>query len=398
MTAPWIATACAGSWILMTQIGLPQPDVKQAVQKVDQKQPAQNTPEERPAGDAAAVQPVAKAGKYTLKVRKADAIDQMQLAIKPAKPEAMFQGLLNGKGQQQTSTNNFQKSERSSAGGTTTNSSSGGITTSTFTAGGVNTGGKFGRPNLGVVFEVISREKVIFELEKLQATDDQGKAVEWLGHSPFNFYDPEFERNTGAALVAYFQEENGTDHLQSVTGELVVTPGQVLEVVFADCKPGTTKSGEHSFTLKNVQNNEQGIHVSLSLPQLSKPRGNMFGNPEARLKAMLAQQGAVDVMIEDSEGAIHYSNSLAGGSSGGSSSGGGFSGGNGVVNGNGLNGNSSNPGNTNSQSNSESNFVFASLPNGRELKSVIVRAKVPTGKPQSYPFKLDLIPIPYSSE
>ena len=115
---------------------------------------------------------------------------------------------------------------------------------------------------------------------------------------------------------------------------------------------------------------------------------------------MLAQQGAVEVVIEDSEGAMHYPNGSGGGSSGGSSSGGGFSSGNigGNGNGNGQEGNLSNPGNAHAQSNSESNFLFAPLPQRREIKSVIVRATQRTGKPQSYPFKLDLIPIPYDCE
>ena len=399
MATPWIVTALVGTWIL-AQIGLPQLDVKPSARNVEQTQLAQNAQEEQPAGQPAAVQPEAKAGKYVLKVRKADAIDQLRLAIKPAKPEAMFQGILNGKGHQQTTTNSFEKSDQSSGGGANTTRSSSGFTSSSFSGGSVTPGGKFARPNLGVVFEVPSREKVIFELENVAATDDQGKAVEWLGHSPFNFYDPEFEKNTRGALVAYFQEENGTDHLTSVVGELMVTPGQVIEVLFPDGKPATKKSGEHSFTLKNLQNNEQGIQVSLSHPQLSKPRGNMFGNPEARLKAMLAQQGAVEVVIEDSEGAMHYPNGSGGGSSGGSSSGGGFSSGNigGNGNGNGQEGNLSNPGNAHAQSNSESNFLFAPLPQRREIKSVIVRATQRTGKPQSYPFKLDLIPIPYDCE
>lgn len=402
MAAPWIVTALVGLCLLMAQVGQPKPDGKQAATNREEQLPVQNSSAEQPAGKPAAAQLIAKAGKYDLKVRKADSIDQLQLAIKPAKPETLFQGVLDGQGQRQNSSNHFQRSDQSSKGGSSTRSSSGGSSSSSsFGGGSATTGGKMIRPNLGVVFDVQTREKAIFELEHLKAMDDQGKSVEWLGHSPFNFYDPEFEKNTRGALVAYFQEENGTDHLKSVTGELKVTPGQVLEVVFPDGKPGTITSGPHSFTLSHLQINEQGIRVSLSLPQLSKPRGNLFGNPEARLKEMLAQQGAMEVMIEDSEGVLHYPNGSTGGSSGGSSSGGGFSSGNAVVNGNANNGsgrNSSNPGNASAQSRSESSFSFASLPNGREIKSVVVRANEPTGKPQVYPFKIDLIPIPHASE
>lgn len=411
MIAPWIVTAVAGVWILLAQVGQPDPKAKGVVRanaavEKPQAEPASNEEKklptepprvEQPAGKQAGPQPVAKAGNYVLKVRKADAIDQLRLAIKPARPEALFQGVLNGKGQQQKSSTSFQNAEQSSGGGTSTIVSSGGFSSSS--GGSVTPGGQFVRPNLGVALEVESREKAIFELENLAAIDDQGKAVQWSGHSPFNFYDPEFEKTTRGALLAYFQEENGTDHLKSLTGDLKVTPGRVLEVEFPGGKSGTKKSGEHSFTLKNVQKTGQGIQVSLALPQLSKPRGNMLGNPELMLKAMLAQQGAAEVMLQDSEGILHYPKASGGGNAGGSSSGGGFSSGNSVVDGNGFGGNVSNPpGNQNVQSSSESSFIFAPLPAGREIESVIVRAIERTGKSQSYPFKLDLIPIPYPSE
>jgi hypothetical protein len=366
----------------------------------NQERPDQKTAEEPLDGKVGAIQPSANAGKYVLNVGKADSIDQLRLAIRPAKPGAMFQAMAKDQ-HQQKSTNGFQRSEQKSGGRVNSNNSSGGFSSSsTFSSGSVTTGDKVVRPNLAVAFEILTREKAIFELEDLKATDDQGNAVEWMGHSPFNFYDPEFEKNTRGTLLAYFQEENGTAHLKSVTGNLKVTPGRVLEVEFPGGKTGTKKSGDHSFTLKDLQNNGQGIQVSLVLPQLSKPRGNLFGNPEAMLQAMLAQQGAFEVMIEDSEGQIHYPNASGGGSSGGGSSGGGFSGGNAGGDGNAGNaagGFAANPGNANFQSNSESNFAFAALPNGREIKSVIVRVNEATGKPQSYPFTFELIPIPYSS-
>ena len=427
MTAPWIVTACVGSWMLLGQFGQPEPQEQQRppVEPISAKSSAENplqaakepptekTPVEQPAEKADTPQPITNVGKYALKVRKADVIDQLRLSIKPPNSTAMLLGHLNGNDQPQNSTNTnpFQKTEQSS-GGTKTIISSGGFSSSS-SAGGIRGGtitslDKVIRPNLGVAFEIDTREKVIFELENLAATDDQGHAVEWMAPGPFNFYDPEFEKQTRGALVAYFQEEDGTDHLKSVTGDLKVTPGRVLEVEFPGAKPGTKKSGEHSFTLKGLQTNGQGIQVSLTLPQLSKPRGNMFGNPEAMMKAMLAQQGAFEVMLEDSEGAIHYSNASGGGSSSGSSSGSGNgfatggAGGTAIGNGNGGAGGNGNfpntTGNQSVQNSSGSSYSFAALPEGREIKSLMIRAVERTGKPRMYPFKLDLIPIPYSSE
>ncbi len=127
-----------------------------------------------------------------------------------------------------------------------------------------------------------------------------------------------------------------------------------------------------------VHDNVVGIHA------ISEWQGNQFGNPQAMLKAVLDQQGAFEVLIQDSEGVLHSPG--ASGSAGGSSSASGSGSGNG--NGGGAFG-------KDSQSNSTQTFTFGGLPYGRDIKSVIVRATEKTGKPQSYPFKLQKVPVPY---
>jgi len=247
----------------------------------------------------------------------------------------------------------------------------------------VTTGGNgaFVRPNIAVALKVDPADKGIFELENVKAVDVKGEPVLWMGPGTFNFYDPAFEKELEGEIVAYFQEENATEYL-TISGDLKVTPGHRIEVEFPDGKPSTKKSGEHTFVLKDFQSNENGIHVSLSLPQLAKKRGNQFGNAQAMLKTVLEQQGAFEVMIQDTEGVLHSPG--ASGSAGGSSIGSG-----------GGSGNRGGSFGEDSHSDSSQTFTFGGLPYGREIESIIVRATERTGKPQSYPFKLPKVPVPY---
>ena len=102
------------------------------------------------------------------------------------------------------------------------------------------------------------------------------------------------------------------------------------------------------------------------------------------MKSILDQQSAFEVLIQDSEGVLHAPG--ASGSAGGSSSAGGSGGG--IGNGRGSFGQET-------YSDSTQTFTFGALPYGREIQSVIVRATEKTGKPQSYPFKLVKVPVPY---
>ncbi len=407
MATPWIAFASVSTWLLLLQVG--QTDLKQ--KPGNKPKPQKANVAQKPANDSKPlnanqdpnavaqndeqVPPItANAGKFIIQVTKSDAIDQMTLGRKPSSNRAanlLLEQLQNGSAQ--NTTNNFQKNEQFSGGNGNASGSAGGISGgftsgSSSSFGSVTSGsnGGFVRPNIAVAFKVDPNDKGIFELENMQAIDDRGNPVPWMAPGPFNFYDPSFEEGLDGEIIAYFQEENDTEHL-TISGELKVTPGRRIEVEFPDGKPSTKKSGQHSFALKEIQSNERGIHVSLSLPQLTKKRGNQFGNPQAMLKAVLDQQGAFEVLIQDSEGVLHSPG--ASGSAGGSSSASGSGGGNG--NGGGAFG-------QDSQSNSTQTFTFGGLPYGRDIKSVIVRATEKTGKPQSYPFKLSKVPVPYGTK
>jgi hypothetical protein len=241
------------------------------------------------------------------------------------------------------------------------------------------------RPNLAVALKVDSNVPGIFELENMEAVDDEGKPVLWKGPSSFNFFDPEFEKDLDGDMIAYFQEENDTEYL-TIAGDLKVTPGRRLEVEFPSGKPAKKKSGDHSFVLKDVQIDERGINIIMSLPELAQKRGNQFGNPQAMMKAVLEQRGAFEVSILDSDGVIHYPG--ASGSAGGSSSASGSGGGN---------GNRGGSFGEYSHSDSTQSFTFGALPYRREIKSVNVRAMEKTGKPQTYSFKLEKVPVPYGT-
>lgn len=387
MATPWIAFASIGTWMLLLQVAQISPDEKPGSQPKRQKTSSTQEPANAIVEDDEQVALItAPAGKFLLTVTKTDAIDQMQLGRKPSSNRAanlLLEQLQSGS--PPNSSSNFQKSEQlfggnGNASGGFVGQSGGFSSGSSTTSGSVTSGrnGGFVRPNLAVALQVDSKDKGIFELEKLQAVDDQGKPVLWMAPGAFNFYDPAFERDLDGQLIAYFQEENATEFL-TISGELKVTPGRRIEVEFPNGKPSTKKSGEHSFVLKDLQSNDRGIHVTLSLPQLSKKRGNQFGNPQAMMKAVLDQHGAFEVLIQDSEGELHSpsaSGSAGGGGSASGSGGGTFT--------------------QDAQSNSTTSFTFGGLPYGREIKSVLVRATERTGKPQSYPFKLEKVLVPYA--
>jgi len=400
MATPWIVFASISTWLLFLQVGQPRPDEKSRKQS---SQPKSTSVQEQSSvtqqsntsdqNDQQEVPITAKAGKYVIKVTKTDAIDQMKLGRKPSSNRAanmLLEHLQNGS--TQNSSNNIQNNNQNNNqffggngnGSASSGGASGGFSSgSSSTFGSVTTGGNgaFVRPNIAVALKVDPADKGIFELENMKAVDDKGEPVLWMGPGAFNFYDPAFEEKLEGESVAYFQEENATEYL-TITGDLKVTPGRRIEVEFPNGKPSTKKSGEHSFVLKNVQNNEDGIHVTLSLPQLAKKRGNQFGNAQAMLKSILEQQGAFEVLIQDSEGVLHSPG--ASGSAGGSSSGSG-----------GGSGNGGGSFGEDFHSDSSQTYTFGGLPYGREIKSVIVRATEKTGKPQSYSFKLQKVPVPY---
>lgn len=397
MVTPWIVVASISTWLLLLQVGQPPGQGDKSGNRSNQ-QSAESDPKQSSESpqtntvipdDERDAQITANAGKFVIKVTKTDAIDQMKLGRKPSSNRAanlLLEQLQNGS--TQNSSNNFQSSEQFLGGNGNASGGSGGVSGgfssgSSSTFGSVASGGNGGfvRPNIAVAFKVDSNDKGIFELDNMQAVDDQGNQVLWMSPGAFNYFDPVFEKGLEGEMIAYFQEENATEFL-SISGDLKVTPGRRIEVEFPNGKPSTKKSGDHSFVLKDLQNNDRGIHVTLSLPQLTKKRGNQFGNPQAMMKAVLDQQGAFEVWVRDSEGMLHAPG--ASGSAGGSSSGSG-----------GGRGNRDGSFGQDSQSSSSQTFTFGGLPYGREIQSVIVRAIERTGKPQSYPFKLQKVPVPY---
>lgn len=398
MATPWIALASISTWLLLLQVGQPRPDEKAGKQSIEPKATGltkqsretqqSNSNDQK---DQLEAPVTAKAGKYVLRVTRTDAIDQMKLGRKPSSSNRAANMLLEQlqSGSIQNLPNNFQRNEQFFGGNGNASGNSGGASGgftsgSSSTSGSVTSGGKSGlvRPNIAVALKVDSGDKAIFELENMQAVDDRGNQVLWMAPGPFNFYDPNFEEGHGDEIIAYFQEENDTEYL-TISGDLKVTPGRRIEVEFPNGQPSTKKSGQYSFTLIEIQNNDRGIHVSLSVPQLTKIRGNQFGNPQAMMKAVLEQQGAFEVFIQDTQGVLHAPG--ASGSAGGSSSASGTGGGTG--NGGAFG--------QDATSNSTQTFTFGGLPYGRQIKSVVVRATEKTGKPQSYPFKLQKVQVPY---
>jgi hypothetical protein len=400
MLTPWMTCAALGSWLLLLQVGQTDQGVNTGNQSdpnatnIALNQAAESRQSDLPAQHDTQASPMtAVAGKLVLKVTKADAIDQLKLRMKSPTNRAANMLLEHlAPGSTPSSANNGPANAQPSGGTGNVSGRSGGngggfARGSTATAGSVTSAGQgdLVRPNIAVALKVEPNENGIYELENVKAVDEKGHPVPWMGPNSFNFFDPAFEKGLEGELTAYFQEENETESL-TISGVLKVTPGRRIEVRFPNGKPATRKSGEHSFVLEDLQWNERGIHVTLSLPQLVKKRGNQFGNPQAMMKQILDQQGAVEVLILDSEGVAHFPG--AAGSAGGSSNSSGGGGGNGNL------GGSFKP---ETQSRSTQTFTFGGLPEGREINSVVVRAIEKTGKPQSHSFQLNKVPIPYKT-
>ena len=412
MVTPWLACASIGAWLLMLLVGQPGLEEKsgsgtdQQIAKSAQQQTSEPPQSNGVVENDEQEEPItANAGKFVIKVTETDAIDQMTLGLKPTSNPAanmLLEQVQNGS--VQNSSSSFQRNEQSFGGNGNASGSAGGFSGgfaggSGSTSGSVTSGrsGALVRPNLAVAMKVDSSDKGIFELENMKAVDDQGNPVQWMGPGSFNFYDSAFEKGRSGEMIVYFQEENDTEYL-TISGELKVTPGRRIEVEFTNAEPATKKSGGHTFVLKDVQVNDRGIHVSLALPQIIKKRGNQFGNAEAMMKSILEQQDAFEILIQDSEGVFHYPSSS--GSAGGSGNAGGSAGGfaSGFSGGSAGESKGESGGRTfaqEAQSNSTQSYTFGGLPDGREIRSVIVRATEKTGKPQTHPFKLQKVPVPY---
>ncbi|MBU6175278.1 MAG: protein kinase, partial [Planctomycetes bacterium] len=209
MVTPWVAFASISTWLLLLQLGQPpglpggsgkRPNQQNA--NSDQKQSSefqqsntvvQNDEQEAPI--------TANAGKFVIKVTKTDALDQMKLGMKPTSNRAanlLLEQFQNGS--TQNSSNNFQSSEQFFGGNGNASSSSGGVSGgfssgSSSTFGSVTSGGNGGfvRPNIAVALKVDSNDKGIFELDNMQAVDDQGNQVLWMSPGAFNYFDPAFE-------------------------------------------------------------------------------------------------------------------------------------------------------------------------------------------------------------
>ena len=202
MATPWIVLASISTSVLLLQVGQPGQDEKSGKQSKQQKASSVSKPSSESPQSNTNVQkdekeaPItANAGKYVISVTKSDAIDQMKLGMKSKSNRAtnvLLEHLKNGSAQ--NSSNNFQRNEQFFGGnGNASGGVSGGFTSgSSSSSGSVTSGGKGGfvRPNIAVALKVDSTNKGIFELENMEAVDDEGKPVLWMGPDAFNFFDP----------------------------------------------------------------------------------------------------------------------------------------------------------------------------------------------------------------
>ena len=449
MSAFFGAAAVAGVWMLMAQLGQPQnsgsspeqPTVSRPaeVQVADSQRAGQRAGSDAADGakdgqtveaqggkansaKANAPQYSTTAGDYTITLRKADGVAQMEKSIRmdPGKLLAQGNGQMvtqssrsSNNGQPQTTTQVNQFGNGIGFGNTGGFSNSGGTS---FSGGGTSSGGRVFNPTLALAFDIeptggrvalVGKGKsskarrgadamsgIVEISSKLVVKGENGQQIEHQADNPITMRCLEFEASTPGASTVYLEELQQVSKLASLEGELIVTPGRTLIAEFNGTQKQNQKVEGETFGIESVTQGPNGIQVAVTLPQTTRQkRARTF---EEQFKVLTDSMGAFDVTIEDDAGGLHPS--IGGGSSGGSSSGTGSGfGSRGGLNNGGANGRQGNV-NSNQSSGSSQSFGFAALPTGRSIKVIRIRMTDRTGEPRSFPFEMKEVPVPFPTE
>jgi hypothetical protein len=251
-------------------------------------------------------------------------------------------------------------------------------------------GGRFNKPSLGIALVVeapTGKADVLAEISPLAtAVDDQGRTLKTEQTGPAHIHFQEFEHTVPGGQPIYFAgAAKDIKAIQKLEGELLLSPGRVLEARFEGGKFNarmTKRVNGASFVLESVAQNADGIQLSVVCP-LTKAQAEAAG-PQERFQAMLAARGAYAAEIEDNTGEIHRSQS--GNSAGGGGGGIGFGGGGIGVGGPPPRGGQANPG-------SSQTFRFAPLPDGRQIATIRVRMTERIGPAKAVPFAIENISV-----
>lgn len=252
--------------------------------------------------------------------------------------------------------------------------------------GGATFGGSGVQSNVGIAFEIepesreARRKSGLVELsQKIKVTDRDGQVSESQDMGPLRITYPDFEREYKTPYAAYLYRESGAEGgIKQIEGELFVTPGRRVEVVFNGVRPQKKQSERETFQLRRVESDGDGIEVEVTFPETAEMK--KAGNILAKVEAFTRTMNDYELKLEDSQGNVY----LPSGKS--SSGGGGGSSGSFSINGRVQTRSSGTP----EISMSTIRFRFSALPEGAEIKSIKASMVEREGEPEAVPFKIEL--------
>ncbi len=359
--------------------------------------PNENTPNEQRPGEQEkptkpkALQGSATAGSYRIDLLGTGPLDGME-SLMDFKPDVKIQ---NGQGNSfgNITTNNFGNSQtfnnQNGSGGTVggfgTTTAGGGGGGFTGTGGATYSGG--GIPaNLGVALKIEAEKgkakgkREFIELSpKIKLTNTDGSVNESEDTRPLRTTYPQFEKQFPGCYAAYVHRPRGTEStIQTIEGELLITPGRKLNAVFTDTKPQKKKVDGEIFQLQKLESTQQGTIVQMTFPEtaLMKKATNMF----EKFQAFTQATGCFDLMLVDYDGNVYLPNGKSGGG-----------GGSGSVQGFSFNGTTQTRTNQSQEpSMTTMNFQFKPLPPGTQITKIIAVMTEKEGETKEIPFTMEL--------
>jgi hypothetical protein len=213
---------------------------------------------------------------------------------------------------------------------------------------------------------------------KLKVTDLAGQVSQSEDTGPLRISYPQFLKQFDTTHAAYIYLPKAMEtSIQKIEGELLVTPGRRVEVVFTSSAKQQKKADGAIFRLEGFQKSTEGIQIQITFPETKAiQQANDFFS---KFQAFTASVPNYELSLEDDQGNQYLptGKTSAGGSSGSSQS---FS----------VNGKVQNQtNNTPAPSFSTLQFTFPPLPADRKITKIIAAMVEIEGDEKAIPFTIE---------
>jgi hypothetical protein len=258
----------------------------------------------------------------------------------------------------------------------------------TFAGGGSATYGGGGlKPNIGIAFRIEQenpkgrKTSVLMRVApKILVTDLTGQVSQSEDTGPLRISYPQFLKHfdTNHAGYIYLPQAMETS-IQKIEGELLVTPGRRLEVVFTSSAKQQKKAEGATFRLEGFQKSPESIQIQITFPETKaiQQANDLF----SKFQAFTAAVPNYELILEDDQGNQYLptGKSSAGGGAGSFQS---FS----------FNGKVQNQANNNAApSFSTLQFTFQPLPANRKITKIIAAMLEIEGDEKAMPFTIEAV-------